>query len=42
MAPCVVIGERAGDEIRSEHGMSGQGAVITLDDAESVSELESS
>jgi choline dehydrogenase len=32
MAPCVVIGERAADEIKSEHGMAGVGA-IALDEA---------
>ncbi|WP_082280150.1 GMC family oxidoreductase [Mycobacterium colombiense] len=41
MAPCVVIGERAADEIKSEHRMSGIG-VVALRDVESVSGLERS
>jgi choline dehydrogenase len=42
MAPCVVIGERAGEEIKSEHGLSGLDDVVALRDAESVSGLERS
>ncbi|OMC54835.1 oxidoreductase [Mycobacterium sp. IS-836] len=38
MAPCVVIGERAGYEIKAEHRMSGPD-VMVLDDAKSVSRL---
>lgn len=41
MAPCVVIGERAGDEIKSEHGMSDRD-VTTLDRVGSASDLEES
>lgn len=41
MAPCVVIGERAGDEIRSAHRMSGR-EVMTPGDAGSTSGMEES
>lgn len=41
MAPCVVIGERAGDELKWEHGMSGLD-VMAIDGAESATGLEKS